>query len=44
MMEFLRTLSARVAALFRRRQLDKDLEQELRSHLELSMELNRQKA
>ena len=33
----------RIAALFRRRRLEKDLDDELRSHLEMSIELNRQK-
>jgi macrolide transport system ATP-binding/permease protein len=40
MMELPRTLAARVAALFRRRRLDEDLEEELRSHLEMAVELN----
>src|SRR5437660_789945 len=33
----------RIAALFRRRRLEKDLDDELRSHLEMSIDLNRQK-
>src|SRR5438094_1738341 len=37
------TLLHRIAALFRRRRLEKDLDDELRSHLEMSIELNRQK-
>ena len=43
MMEFLRTLAARVAAMFRTRRLDEDLEEELRSHLEMATELNLRK-
>ncbi|HET8923155.1 MAG TPA: ABC transporter permease [Candidatus Acidoferrum sp.] len=43
MMEFLRTLTARVVALFRRRRLDEDLDEELRSHLEMAVELNQRK-
>jgi macrolide transport system ATP-binding/permease protein len=39
MTEFLRTLTARVVALFRRHRLDEDLDEELRSHLEMAMEL-----
>ncbi len=35
-----RTLAARILALFRRRGLDADLEQELRSHLEMAVERN----
>ncbi len=33
-----RTLAARILALFRKRGLDADLEQELRSHLEMAVE------
>ncbi|HEX4545215.1 MAG TPA: ABC transporter permease [Candidatus Acidoferrum sp.] len=40
MMELPRTLAARVAALFRRRQLDADLGDELRAHLEMAVERN----
>ena len=40
MTEQLRTLATRVAALFRRRRLDEDLEEELRSHLEMAIERN----
>jgi predicted permease len=43
MTEFLRTFAARVAALFRRRRLDQDLDAELRAHLEMAVELNQQK-
>src|SRR3989440_6747815 len=34
------TLLHRIAALFRRRRLEKDLDDELRSHLEMAIELN----
>jgi len=40
MREFLRTLLQRLAALFRRRRLEDDLDEELRSHLEMAEELN----
>jgi predicted permease len=40
MIEFLQTLIARIAALFRRRRLDADLDDELRSHLEMAIERN----
>jgi predicted permease len=40
MREFFRTLMQRVAALFRRRRLEDDLDEELRSHLEMAVELN----
>ena len=43
MMEFFKTLAARVAAPFRRRRLDEDLEDELHSHLEMAIELNLRK-
>jgi macrolide transport system ATP-binding/permease protein len=43
MMELLRTLAARVAALFRRRRLEEDLEEELRSHLEMAVEQNQRR-
>src|SRR5438132_9052603 len=43
MREFFRICAHRVAALFRRRRLEDDLEGELRSHLEMSIELNQQK-
>jgi len=39
-MEFLRTMAARVAALFRGRRLDADLDEELRAHLEMAVEAN----
>jgi macrolide transport system ATP-binding/permease protein len=39
-MELLRTLAARFLALFRRRSLDRDLEEELCSHLEMAIERN----
>jgi predicted permease len=41
--EFLRTSLQRFAALFRRRRLDGDLDAELRSHLEMSIDLNLRK-
>ena len=40
MREFFRTLMQRLAALFRRRRLEDDLDEELRSHLEMAIELN----
>jgi macrolide transport system ATP-binding/permease protein len=40
MREFFRTLIHRVAALFRRRRLEDDLDEELRSHLEMAVERN----
>jgi macrolide transport system ATP-binding/permease protein len=40
MREFLRTLLYRFAAQFRRRRLEDDLDEELRSHLEMAIELN----
>jgi hypothetical protein len=40
MREFFRTLIYRVAAHFRRRRLEDDLDEELRSHLEMAIELN----
>jgi macrolide transport system ATP-binding/permease protein len=40
MTEFLRSLAARVAGLLRRRSLDADLDEELRSHLEMAVEWN----
>jgi predicted permease len=40
MREFFRTLVQRLAALFRRRRLEDDLHEELRSHLEMAVELN----
>jgi predicted permease len=40
MREFFGTLVRRVAALFRRRRLEDDLDEELRSHLEMAVELN----
>jgi len=43
MMEPVLTFFARVAALFRRRRLDDDLEEELRSHLEMATERNLRK-
>ena len=43
MTDFLRTLFARVGAVFSRRRLDADLEEELRSHLEMAVELNQQR-
>src|SRR5260370_657167 len=38
--EFFRTLLQRMAALFRRRRLEDDLNEELRSHVEMAVELN----
>src|SRR5229473_2634434 len=40
MREFFRTLMQRAGALFRRRRLEDDLDEELRSHLEMAVELN----
>jgi len=40
MREFLHTSISRIAALFRRRHLEDDLDAELRSHLEMAVELN----
>ena len=40
MREFFRVLIRRVAALFRRRDLDEDLDAELRSHVEMAVERN----
>ena len=40
MMEPLRVLAARFAALFHKRSLEQGLEEELRSHLEMAVELN----
>jgi predicted permease len=40
MREHFRTLMHRLAALFRRRRLEDDLAEELRSHLEMAVELN----
>jgi hypothetical protein len=42
-MELARTIAVRAAALFRRRRLDEDLEEELRSHLEMAIESNLRK-
>src|SRR6185437_9755964 len=43
MREFFRVLIRRVAALFRRRDLDEDLDAELRSHVEMAAERNMRK-
>ncbi len=43
MREFFRMFMRRLAALFRRRRLEDDLNDELRSHLEMSIELNLRK-
>jgi hypothetical protein len=43
MREFFRTLLQRMAALFRRRRLEDDLDEELRSHVEMAIELNLRK-
>src|SRR6202171_1039211 len=43
MREFCRILIHRLAALFRRRRLEDDLDAELRSHLEMAVELNLRK-
>jgi macrolide transport system ATP-binding/permease protein len=40
MTEPFRTIAARLTALFRKRSLDQDLEQELRSHLEMATQAN----
>jgi len=40
MREFFRTVMQRLAALFRRRRLEDDLDEELRSHLEMAVEMN----
>src|ERR1700756_3688764 len=40
MRELLRTFVPRLVALFRRRRLEDDLDEELRSHLEMAIELN----
>src|SRR4030088_1599978 len=40
MRELLRTFARRLTALFRRRRLEDDLDEELRSHLEMAVELN----
>jgi len=40
MREFLRTFVQRLAALFHRRRLEDDLDEEVRSHLEMAIELN----
>ena len=40
MREFFRTLTHQLTALFRRRRLEDDLDEELRSHLEMAVELN----
>src|SRR4029077_6643884 len=41
--EFLRTFVQRFTSLFRRHRLENDLDDELRSHLEMSIELNLRK-
>ena len=43
MREFLRTFVQRLTALFRRRRLEADLDEELHSHLEMAIELNLRK-
>src|SRR5260370_22574834 len=43
MRELCRTLLYRLAALFRRRHLEDDLDAELRSHMEMAIELNLRK-
>src|SRR6516162_9057740 len=43
MRALLRTFIHRLAALFRRRRLEDDLDEELRSHLDMAVELNRSK-
>src|SRR5947209_10685925 len=40
MLEFVQVFLRRLAALFRRRGLEDDLDEELRSHLEMAVELN----
>ncbi|HYL78076.1 MAG TPA: permease prefix domain 1-containing protein, partial [Bryobacteraceae bacterium] len=42
-MEFLRVMATRLAALFRRRKLEQELEEELLSHLEMAVDLNLRK-
>ncbi len=42
-MDQIRTLLSRCASFFRRRRLDKDLDDELHSHIELAMEENLQR-
>ena len=42
-MDTLRTLLSRIASLFRRRHLDADLDDELRSHIDLAIEENRKR-
>ena len=42
-MDQIRTLLSRCASLFRRQRLDEDLDQELRSHIQLAMEENMQR-
>ena len=43
MRELFRTFTHRLAAVFRRRRLEDDLDEELRSHLEMAVELNLRK-
>src|SRR6267378_4494960 len=43
MREFCRIFIHRLAALFRRRRLEDDMNEELRSHLEMAVELNLRK-
>ena len=43
MRELFRTLMQRMAALFRRRRLEDDLDEELRAHLEMAIELHLRK-
>ena len=43
MRELLRAFLQRLSALFRRRHLEDDLDEELRSHLEMAIELNLRK-
>ena len=40
MIQFFRILATRLATLFRKRRLDSELEEELRSHVEMAVELN----
>ena len=42
-MDQIRTLLSRCASFFRRQRLDEDLDQELRSHIQLAMEENMQR-
>jgi predicted permease len=42
-MDLLRTIFSRIAALFRRRRLDADLDEELRAHIDLAVEENIQR-